>query len=118
MVGSRKAGLALAYPLEDGLHLQELSVHEDFQRQGIGRGLLEAVISHAKAKGHAFVSLTTYQDIAWNAPFYSSLGFVRCKKSTIPPALALILEREIDHGACAETRCAMVLSVKSGSRDF
>ncbi|MEZ5553372.1 MAG: GNAT family N-acetyltransferase [Pseudomonadales bacterium] len=60
---------------EDVLHLQQLSVHPDQGRRGIGRGLLEDVIHAAAAGSMRAVTLTTFADIPWNAPFYRSAGF-------------------------------------------
>ena len=103
------AGFALTAPLEDGLHLHELSVHADFQRQGLGSALLNQVIHHAKLHSYGFVSLTTYRDIGWNGPFYRKAGFVTVKPSEMNASLGQILNTEIHNGANSQTRCAMLL---------
>nr|WP_321442723.1 GNAT family N-acetyltransferase [uncultured Cohaesibacter sp.] len=106
-----KAGFAYCVPLGDGLHLQELSVHGDFQRRGIGGALLSAVIDKAKARSAAFLSLTTYADIPWNGPFYRRHGFEQLTADSMPQSLRDILDQEIRSGANEATRCVMRLDL-------
>jgi GNAT superfamily N-acetyltransferase len=63
--------------LVDGLpHVRQLSVHPDHARRGLGRALMEAATDWARTEGFAAMTLTTFRDVAWNGPFYASLGFV------------------------------------------
>ena len=57
-------------------HLEQLAVHPDHARRGIGRALLRAGCAWAKAKGYPEITLATYRDVPWNGPFYASEGFV------------------------------------------
>lgn len=57
------------------IYLEEVSVHPEFSRQGLGTLLVESVIRRAKQNGYPAVTLSTFLDIPWNAPFYSRLGF-------------------------------------------
>jgi GNAT superfamily N-acetyltransferase len=59
-----------------GAHLEQLSVHPDHAGRGIGRALLRAGCDWAAAHGYAELTLATYRDVPWNAPFYASEGFV------------------------------------------
>ncbi|WP_231571304.1 MULTISPECIES: GNAT family N-acetyltransferase [Xenorhabdus] len=63
-------GFILVKPLDDGLHIVELSVYGDWQRKGIGKSLIETVIQVAKQRKLQFVTLTTFRHVSWNAPFY------------------------------------------------
>ncbi len=76
--------VGFAHVLEpDGLcHLEQLSVDPDHGRRGIGRTLLEAALLHARTRGHERLSLRTYADVPWNAPFYASAGFVEDTPTT------------------------------------
>lgn len=102
-----KAGFAVAAPLGEGLHLYELSVHKKDQGRGVGRSLLEHVLTYAREKGFPCVTLTTYSDIGWNGPFYRSAGFSILPAARAHSDLKTILQKEIDAGANAETRCIM-----------
>lgn len=70
--------VGFAHVLEpDGVcHLEQLSVLPLHARRGIGRSLLEAAKDGARARGHERMTLRTYADVPWNAPFYRSAGFV------------------------------------------
>jgi hypothetical protein len=61
-------------------------------RQGIGTALVSAVCAWAVAKGLGAVTLTTFRDVAWNAPFYRRFGFRVIDDLT--PGLAAIRTRE------------------------
>ena len=56
--------------------LEQLAVHPDHGRQGIGRALVQAACSWAAEAGYAEITLATYRDVPWNGPFYVSAGFV------------------------------------------
>lgn len=101
-------GFAFTAPLGDGLHLYELSVRADHQRQGVGSLLLNAVIDHARSETYAHISLTTYRSIVWNGPFYCKHGFHEPDPDALSADLASILSREIKKGANARDRCAML----------
>ena len=57
------------------LFIVELSVHLDWQGKGIGRRLIACVADQARKRGLASLTLTTFRDVPWNAPFYARLGF-------------------------------------------
>ena len=77
----------------DGLpHIWQLSVDPRAGRQGRGASLIEAVCSWAATNGHPAVTLTTFRDVAWNAPFYERHGFQVIDSLT--PGLRDIREHE------------------------
>jgi len=53
------------------------------------------------------LTLTTFRNVPWNAPFYARLGFE--KMTTLTPELRRKREEETAHGFAYETRCAMHL---------
>lgn len=91
------------------LHVWELAVHPRAQRRGLGRRLMGAAADHARALGLEAVTLNTFRDVPWNAPFYASLGFSILDGHTLSPRLDDILRGEIVRGLPGERRCAMRL---------
>ena len=68
---------------QDGhAHLEQLSVLPRLGRRGLGRMLVSAVLREAGARGHREVTLRTYADVPWNAPFYTRCGFVETEPRT------------------------------------
>jgi GNAT superfamily N-acetyltransferase len=71
----------------DGLvHLWGPAVVPGSMRQGIGSELVEAACRWALAHGFAAVTVSTYADVPWNAPFFRRRGFVDITELT--PELA------------------------------
>ena len=89
------------------LFIVELSVHLDWQGKGIGRQLINAVADHAREGGLSSLTLTTFRDVPWNAPFYARLGFDYVTELT--PELRQKREDETAHGLAFDSRCAMRL---------
>ncbi|MDN5797848.1 MAG: GNAT family N-acetyltransferase [Intrasporangium sp.] len=57
------------------LHLQKVSVHPDAARHGLGTMLLLGALGEALDRGHDQISLMTFADQPWNAPWYARYGF-------------------------------------------
>ncbi|GLZ33708.1 GCN5 family N-acetyltransferase [Lentzea sp. NBRC 105346] len=90
----------VALGVVDGVrHIHQVSVHPGHARRGIGA----ALISHV-AEGP--VSLTTFRDVPWNAPYYARLGFV--EMDVLGPELAAVMAEEAAHGLTG--RVAMLLT--------
>jgi len=91
-VGEPAVGFVALEIVDDAAHVDQVSVLPEHGRRGIGRALLEAAIGWAAASGRDEITLTTFRDVPWNAPFYRTLGF---EELTDPgPGLAAIREHE------------------------
>lgn len=108
-LGDQVAGFAVAEFIGSDTHLHELSVHPQHQRKGLGRRLVEAVIERAKSDRCVRVTLSTYRDIPWNAPFYRKLGFAEVTELTEP--YREIIDGESRRGLDASQRIIMELSI-------
>ncbi|MBN8206059.1 GNAT family N-acetyltransferase [Microbacterium esteraromaticum] len=60
---------------DDVAHLEQLSVLPEHARLGHGTALVHAALDEARARGAKLITLRTFAEIPWNAPFYASLGF-------------------------------------------
>lgn len=75
LANDQPVGFILAEAHPSSLFIVELSVDLDWQGKGIGRQLIARVADHARRKGLTALTLTTFRDVPWNAPFYARLGF-------------------------------------------
>ena len=75
MAGDPVVGFAHVLHLDGEAHLEQIAVHPNSMGQGIGSALLEAACVAAEEAGFAEISLTTFADVPWNAPFYAARGF-------------------------------------------
>jgi GNAT superfamily N-acetyltransferase len=100
-VAADKGDLPVAYILtaeiDDGAHIEQVSVDPDHAGHGIGAALIDHVAAVAAAAGLRALTLTTFRDIPWNAPYYARLGFVELPEAGWGPQLrALVaLERHV-----------------------
>jgi GNAT superfamily N-acetyltransferase len=100
-------GLALVVELGLFAHLEELDVLPEHGRRGIGSALLEAVCEWALTRGFSAVTLSTFRDVPWNAPFYARRGFVELDAADQPPELVRIVEMERRKGLRTDLRVIM-----------
>ncbi|TMR89334.1 GNAT family N-acetyltransferase [Nonomuraea basaltis] len=105
--GDPPAGFALVGWVDGNLHLDQLAVHPDHMRQGIGGRLMAAVIDHARAAGAPHVTLTTYRDVPWNAPWYARHGFSVLPEPEWGPELRALVEHERELGIEIAPRVVM-----------
>ena len=88
-------------------HVEEIDVDPAHGRLGIGRALLETALAWARAAGHRAVTLTTFREIPWNAPFYERAGFRVLAPHEIGPGLAAVVRDETARGLDPRQRVAM-----------
>jgi len=69
-------GFVHVLEFEGFAHLEQLSVVPERGQQGVGRELVDASLTEAARRGFESMTLRTYADVPWNAPFYATCGFV------------------------------------------
>jgi len=101
-------GFGLLMIKDNQAHLKELSVHRAHMKQGLGRQLITAVENQSIQQGFRQMTLTTYRDISFNAPFYKKLGFEIFTPDKNWPELSAIREDEKKRGLDIKPRVCMV----------
>ncbi|NUR93318.1 MAG: GNAT family N-acetyltransferase [Nonomuraea sp.] len=110
VAGEPPVGFAGLIELDGRVHLEQLAVLPEHGRRGIGGALVEA----ACARGGE-VTLLTYRDVPWNAPFYARHGFTEFPAERWGPGLRAHWRAEIDAGLHAlGPRLAMIRSSGPG----
>lgn len=100
-------GFALVQRLGPDFHLEELDVLPEHGRRGLGTALVHAVCAWAERQAGAAVTLCTFREIPWNAPFYERHGFNRLEPGDLTPALERRMREEAARGLPVEHRVAM-----------
>lgn len=100
-------GFALAQWCGDDAHLQELDVLPEWGRRGIGRRLVAAMSAWAAGNERGRVTLTTFAEVPWNAPFYERLGFEVLAPGDWTAALRETWDHERAMGLPMEQRVVM-----------
>lgn len=88
-------GFAAASEIDDTLYLEELDIHPAHGRRGFGKRLIETLCVWAEKRGYPAVTLLTFRDVPWNAPFYSRIGFRIVEEGEIGPGLKALLDHSI-----------------------
>jgi GNAT superfamily N-acetyltransferase len=91
-------GYLIADVVDGNLHVEQVSVHPRCARRGMGRRLLDHLADQATATGVPALTLTTFADVPWNAPYYARCGFLPLDDSDLTPGLRAVREREAAHG--------------------
>jgi GNAT superfamily N-acetyltransferase len=88
-------------------HLEEIDVHPNHGRRGLGRRLVMAVCAWAATAGYRAVTLTTFRDVPFNMPFYARLGFEVIPPEELSSVLRVVVEDETRRGLDPARRVAM-----------
>lgn len=107
VAGDPPIGFAMIGWVDGTVHLDQLAVHPGHGRRGVGGRLLEAVCDHAASAGSAAVTLTTFRDVPWNAPWYARHGFAVLDPAEWGPELAALVVHERDLGIDLAPRVVM-----------
>lgn len=65
-------------------YVEELSVHPDYQRFGVGRRLFEKIVSEARDLGLGAVVLKVWERAEWANAFYDAMGLLPIRDDAPP----------------------------------
>lgn len=102
-------GFAMFRRVEARAYVEQLDVLPAFAGRGIGAALLDDVAAQARAVGLDGLSLSTFREVPWNAPYYRRLGFVDVAELT--PGMAAIREEHLARGLDEDARLFMTRDV-------
>lgn len=102
-------GYVGGYDAGPWLHIGEMDVHPKWQRQGIGRRLMLAILDEARKHRLLGATLTTDRLAPFNAAFYASLGFSILGAADRSQRLDALLKAEAAKGLDPGRRVAMQL---------
>jgi GNAT superfamily N-acetyltransferase len=97
-VNGRPVAYLIADLVDGNLHVEQVSVHPDSARRGIGRALIDDAAGRAAADGIPALTLTTFAEVPWNAPYYRRCGFRCLEEAELTPGLRAVRDREAEHG--------------------
>jgi GNAT superfamily N-acetyltransferase len=89
-------GFAIAREVDDTIYLQEMDVDPIHGRRGIGAALVKTVIEWARLRDYSAISLSTFRDLPWNAPFYAKLGFRILDEAELTISFQQIRQQELE----------------------
>lgn len=96
VVGDPPVAFVWLDEVDGAAYVAEIAVLPGSMRQGIGTRLMAAAEQWAREHGYDAMTLTTYAEVPWNAPWYRSLGYAEWDDPG--PGLRAIRAKEIDLG--------------------
>lgn len=96
-------------------HLEEIDVHPEHGRRGLGRRLVMAVSAWAASAGYREVTLTTFRDVPFNMSFYVRLGFEVIPPEEVSSVLRLVVQDETRRGLDPARRAIMRRSPRANN---
>ena len=103
----RPVAYLLVDVVDENAHVEQVSVHPDHARQGLGKALLNTAAAWAQQRGLAALTLATYSEVPWNAPYYQRLGFQVMPEAQLTEGLRRIREHEQARGLAGWPRVIM-----------
>jgi GNAT superfamily N-acetyltransferase len=98
---------AMFRPVGFSLYIEQVDVDPAFERRGIGAALLNHVLETARIKGYHALTLSTYKDVPWNAPYYLRIGFYFIPDDQLPEELLQIRREHVLRGLDESQRVFM-----------
>ena len=105
--GDRPVAYLLVDVVDGEAHVEQVSVHPEHARQGLGARLLEVAREWAVEHELPALVLTTYADVPWNGPYYARLGFEVVPPSLLSDGLRAIRAAEAAKGLDERPRVVM-----------
>jgi N-acetylglutamate synthase-like GNAT family acetyltransferase len=100
-------GYALALVVDGLGHLEQLSVRPSAGREGRGQALVAEVVAWAHGWGAPAVTLSTFREVPWNAPYYARSGFRAMAEDELTPGLRELRAVEVAAGLDVAARIFM-----------
>ncbi|HEX9339387.1 MAG TPA: GNAT family N-acetyltransferase [Pseudonocardiaceae bacterium] len=107
VAGSPAVGFAEINTVDGRAHLAGLAVHPAYGRRGIGGRLLAAACEVAVEAGHTAMTLTTFVEVPWNAPWYAARGFTELPAESWGSGLQAVWAAEQAAGIIVAPRVVM-----------
>jgi len=96
--GGRPVAYLIGEPVDGAFHIEQVSVHPDAAHRGVGRTLIAYAADRARGQGLTGLTLTTFTEVPWNAPYYERIGFRPLTDPELTPGLRRIRATEAEHG--------------------
>jgi GNAT superfamily N-acetyltransferase len=98
--------------VDDCAHIEQVSVAPAHGRRGVGAALIDHLSAVAAAESRPALTLTTFRDVPWNAPYYERLGFRVIAPADQGPELAALMSEEAERIPGDAVRVAMRRAVR------
>lgn len=104
----RPVAFAHCRPVGRGtLYVAQLSVHPEHAGRRLASRMLDGAAAFHGPRGVTRLTLTTFRDLPWNAPYYGRIGFREVPDLEAEVFLKRQIEEQVRSGFARECRVAM-----------
>ncbi|UOZ07491.1 GNAT family N-acetyltransferase [Amycolatopsis sp. WQ 127309] len=104
----RPVAYLIAEVVDGRAHIEQVSVRPSHARRGLGSALIETLAEWAAERGLPALTLTTFTEVPWNAPYYERLRFRAVEDAEIGDGLRDIRRSEAARGLDTWPRVALI----------
>lgn len=104
---SEPAGYLHTSVVDGTQHIEQVSIDPAFGHRRLGARLIDFAGSLALGQGRSTITLTTFRDVPWNAPYYRRIGFVEVAEADWGEGLRQVRDWERERGLDAWPRVVM-----------
>lgn len=101
------AGFLIWSPKDGRAYIEEVSVHPDHAGRKLAARLIDRLAEDARDRYPA-LTLATFRDVPWNAPYYARLGFSQMPRSEAGPEHQESWHRQTENGLDMSRRLFMI----------
>ncbi|MDA4845294.1 GNAT family N-acetyltransferase [Hoeflea poritis] len=112
--GDRPVGFIAYESVEAAIYVWLLSVHPDHIRRGLGSRLVASALDAGRSLGAQTCVLSTFRDVAFNAPFYRRQGFTELPLEEASAVFRKRFRDEVPAGTDPGLRLLMQYAFQSG----
>ena len=105
--GDVPVGFSIWSPKDGLAYIEEVSVHPDHAGHRLAARLIDRLAGDVRGE-HAAISLATFRDVPWNAPYYARLGFEEMPRDRVGPDHALSWKHQAENGLDMSRRLFMI----------
>lgn len=98
----------LIWSAKDGLaYIEEVSVHPDHAGHRLAARMIDRLADDARGR-YVAITLATFRDVAWNAPYYARLGFKEVPLVRLGPQHEVSWRQQAKNGLDMTRRLFMI----------
>ena len=101
------AGFLIWSPKDGLAYIEEVSVHPDHAGHRLAARMIDRLAEDVKGR-HPALTLATFRDVEWNAPYYARLGFVELSAKRVGPQHQISWKEQAKNGLDMTRRLFMV----------
>lgn len=106
--GETVVGFAMFRRVETRAYVEQIDVLPAYAGRRIGAALLDAVAERGREAGLEGLSLSTFREVPWNAPYYRRLGFVEVADEALTTGMSSIRKEHLARGLDEAARVFMI----------